>query len=289
VWVTTSLLSADEALVVIEVRSAENPARSAAMHRLIVLALGRTRVEDDCGSLGDAWLEQRPAQLLKYLIAERHRVVPADEIAEALWQDAQTPTLNNVRQCVHALRHRLEPDRAPRAVSSFISAHRGGYALDRTCFWIDADHFEARVESGISLFDAGTVDLAAGQLEEGISLYRGDFMADEPYADWTLPERNRLANIASRGLRTLAVIRLRERDYEAAARPLERLAKLDTYDVAVQRELIKLCIKRGRLSEAKRRYTILRSRLMRDFGQGPGFALVDVAKAGEPSGERLLV
>jgi DNA-binding SARP family transcriptional activator len=287
--VSTSLLNDDEALVVIEVRSGEKPEQRAETHRLIVLTLGRTRVEDERGSLGGAWLEQRPAQLLKYLIAERHRVVPADEIAEALWQDVQTPTLNNVRQCVHALRQRLEPDRAPRAVSSFISAHRGGYALERTCFWIDADQFEARIESGVSLFDSGTIGLAAGQLEDGISLYRGDFMADEPYADWTLPERNRLANIASRGLRTLAAIRLRAHDYEAAARSLERLAKLDAYDVVVQRELIKLCIKRGRLSEAKRRYTILRSRLMRDFGQGPGFALADVAQAGELSGERLLV
>jgi DNA-binding SARP family transcriptional activator len=288
VRVTTSLLAGEEGHVVIEVRPAGNAERTDAPRRLVVLTLGRTRVEDDGGSLGGAWLEQRPAQLLKYLITERHRVVAADEIAEALWQDVQTASLNNVRQCVHALRQRLEPDRAPRAASSFITAHRGGYALERAYFGLDADEFEALVASGVSLFEARSPGLAAEQLEAGLSLYRGDFLADEPYADWALTERNRLADIASTGLRTLAAIRLQAGDYEAASRPMERLAELDSYDVAVQHDLIRLCITRGRLSDAKRRYASLRSRLMRDFGQQPGFALADVASAQELSGERLL-
>ena len=285
VLVTTSMFSSDESLVLIEVLPVEGDRQT---RELAVFTLGRTLIEDEGGSLGGEWLEQRPARLLKYLVAERHRVVAADEIAEALWQDAQPQTLNGVRQCVHALRHRLEPERPPRAASSYVSAHRGGYALERDSVWIDADHFEALVANGMALYEAGNHELAAEQLKQATSLYRGDFLADEPYAEWALAERNRLATVASKTLRVLSAIHLRARDYDAATRALERLAGLDSYDVNVQRELIRLCIARGRLSEAKRRYAMFRSRLMRDFGQRPDFGLADVAQTREFSVERLL-
>ena len=40
-------------------------------------------------------------------------------------------------------------------------------------------------------------------------MYRGDFLADEPYAEWALHERDRLRDLAAGALRTLAEIETR--------------------------------------------------------------------------------
>jgi len=253
-----------------------------------MFTLGRTHLQDAGGSRDGSWLEQRPAQLFKFLIGERNRIVPVEEIAEALWSNARPQTLAHVRQCVYAVRDRLEPDRAPRARSSVIVAHRGGYRVNLDLIWVDADHFEALATQGASLYRAGDHSLARTQIGRAMDLYRGHFFEDEPYAEWALQERNRLIAIASNSLRMLAAIEMRARDYDAAAAALERLSRIDGYDMHVERELIALCMLRGRRSEARRRYTALRSRLLRGLGEEPDFDLTDIGVSDTGIEERLL-
>jgi two-component system LytT family response regulator len=102
-------------------------------------------------------------------------------------------------------------------------------------------------------------------------------MADEPYAEWALHERDRLRELASRVLRVLAELDRANGDVEAAYRHLRRLAELEPLDTDVQRELLEVCLRRGRRTEAARRYHALRVRTMRELGQEPGFSLADLA------------
>lgn len=245
--------------------------------RIAAFTLGRVGLEDDRGSIGGEWLEHRPGQLLKLLITERHRVVHVEEIANALWGSVAPLGPGNVRQCVYAVRRRLDADRPRRGTGSVIIAHRGGYSIDRRRLRVDCDEFEARLGRGLAAFRAEDHTLARQELSTGMSLYRGEFLADEPYASWAFAERSRLAGMAGQGLRALAAIAARVHDYEDAARHLERLARMDEYDVEVQRSLIAVCLVRGRRSEAKRRYTALRARLREDFGEDPGFDLADMS------------
>ena len=69
---------------------------------LTIKALGRIRVDSSEGPLGGSWLQQRPGQILKYLVCERDRVVQAEEIAEALWPSSGRQALSSVRHFVHA-------------------------------------------------------------------------------------------------------------------------------------------------------------------------------------------
>lgn len=45
----------------------------------------------------------------------------------------------------------------------------------------------------------------------------------------------------------------------------------------VQRRLLAVCLKRGRRSEAVRRYKSLRVHMLHTFGEEPGFSLADLA------------
>ncbi len=286
VWVTASPIDVAEARVVVYLRpedprdrrlgaapSAESPVDAPALR---IHTLGRTRVEVHEVDLGGEWLDQRPGQLLKYLICERHRVVTSDEIGDALWPQAGPLTRNSVRHQVHVLRERLEPERISRAVSRFILTRRGGYMLDPGQVWLDADRFEGEIGAGLALFARGEESAAASRLERAAGLYRGDLFAENLYAEWAFEERDRLRELAGRGLRAMVGIARTAGDLDTAADHARRLAAMEPFDMDVQREFIEICMSRGRRSEAMRRYAIVRKRVKREFGQEPDFTLGDL-------------
>lgn len=239
--------------------------------------LGPTVVQRGEVSIGGDWLWQRPGQLLKYLACQRGRFVAADEISEAIWPGADADTgVARVRHYIHVLRTKLEPERDRRTPSCFVVAAGGAYSLERDRVWLDVDEFESSAEAGLAAFGRGERHWAEQSLERARVLYRGDFLADEPYAEWALFERERLMALESRALSALADLALREGRLDEAGRRLERLAGLEPFDTDVQRDLIALCLRRGRRSEAVRRYSALRTRLQRQFGEEIGFTLSEL-------------
>jgi DNA-binding SARP family transcriptional activator len=280
VWVTAAPLYADSSRVVFQVRTdqarqgAGDAAPQVSVPKLRIYTFGQTRVETPSEVLADGWLEQRTGQLLKFLIAERHRFVATDAIAEAVWPRPRQATPNTVRYFVHELRKKLEPDRPRHAHSSFVQARRGGYALNRNAVWIDADEFESKVGSGLAAFAVGETGTAIDHLERALSLYRGDFLGDEPYADWAINERERLRGLAEKPLSLLK--ELRADDLDAAASYLERLAAMEPLDHEIQRQLLTVWMRQGRRSRAMRHYETFKLRLLRTFGEQPSFNLSDL-------------
>jgi DNA-binding SARP family transcriptional activator len=247
---------------------------------LQIVTLGRFQVETAKSPMNGEWLDQRPGQLLKYLVCERRRVVTSDQIGEALWPDAGvSEARNRLRQYVHGLRDKLEPDRGHRSPARFLVARRGGYILDTDGVWIDADEFEREAQAGLLAFAQGLNEPAAAHLSTALRLYQDGFLAEEPYLDWALEERERLRELAGRALRAQVRIYVQLDRLEAAAAQARRLADMEPFDADVQKLFLDICLKRGRRSEAVRRYAFLRKRMLDSFGQEPDFELLDIERA----------
>jgi DNA-binding SARP family transcriptional activator len=282
VWLTTTPLGLGSGVLMhLRPGDARDRRRRSEPHwikgpELTIKALGRIRVDSREGPLGGNWLQQRPGQILKYLVCERDRVVQAEEIAESLWPFSGRAALSSVRHFVHALRDKLEPGRLPRSPSPFVVTVRGGYAINRRSVRIDADVFTESVRDGLSAASRTQADVATELLELAMSLYRGDLLEDEPYAEWAMPERDRLRAMATDSLRTLAQITLSRADHATAARHLDRLAEFEPFDTDVHKELLRVMLAAGRRSEALRRYGTFRARLAKEFRAEPGFTLADL-------------
>jgi DNA-binding SARP family transcriptional activator len=245
---------------------------------LRIQALGPTKISSRESSLDGEWLEHRTGQLLKFLIAERRRPMHAEEIAAALWPTAGPEALRNLRHCIHVLREKLEPQRAKHRASSFVLARNGGYALDTTRAWIDADEFEDQARAGLAALAHGDSRDALGHLSAALALYGGDFLADQPYADWAFAERDRLRDLAGETLRAISEIYLASGEIDLATEHLQRLASVDPFDVDVQRQLIGLHLSVGRRSQAVRRYNRVRQRMLKAFGEELNFDLSDLTR-----------
>jgi DNA-binding SARP family transcriptional activator len=145
---------------------------------------------------------------------------------------------------------------------------------------VDADQFEAQVTAAHAALREGDPGRGARHAALALELYHGDYLDDEPYAEWAFGERERLRQVAGSALRLLGEVELERGNLEGAASAMRRLAELDPFDLQVQRELIRLCLRTGHRGEALRRYSTLRQRMRREFGEGPDFELVDLMESG---------
>ncbi len=148
--------------------------------------------------------------------------------------------------------------------------------LHRERVWIDADEFEDRARTGLTLFVQGEGNTAMAPLERALDIYEGEFLSDDPYAEWALEERDRLHELAGQEIRALISLNRSSGDLDAATEHSRRLAGMEPFDMDVQREFLEMCIKRGRRSEAMRRYALIRRRVRREFGHDPDFTLADL-------------
>jgi DNA-binding SARP family transcriptional activator len=285
-WVTVARTGSEPERIIMELRpgSRDDRRRRTRPHwitgpTLRIEALGRTRVLSAEGPIEGRWLANRAGQVLKFLVTERNRTVYADEIVEKLTPSAGLAGTAGLRYFIHVLRDQLEPDRPPGRGSSFVLAARGGYLLDTARVWVDASEFETKVEAGLAAYERGDEGDAVQCLSRGLALYRGDFLADEPYAEWAFHERDRLRQIAANGLRALAELREHVDDLAGAIACLERLADLEPFDVNIHRDLLVALLRRGSRSLAMRRYDTLRRRMVNSFGEELDFSLADLLPA----------
>lgn len=283
-WVTAAPLVEGAALLQLRPADARDRRRRTEPHwlngpALRVRTLGRTSVASAEGPIDGAWLGQLPGQLLKYLVCQRGRVAPADELLVHFWPEGGRGAVVNLRHAVFSLRKRLEPARRRHSTSSFVIARDGGYELDRRVIAIDADDFQTAAEEGLHAYAAGVHARAREPLERATALYGGAFLTDEPYVDWAFAERDRLHEIACNVLRALESTCQATGDRPAAVQALIRLAELEPFDGTAQRTLLGLLVDLDRRSEAVRRYRHLRSQWIEAFGEPPDF---DVRSLGAP-------
>ncbi len=254
-----------------------------------VAALGRLSVSVDGRSRDGDWLQHRPGEVFRYLLASRDGAQRSEAIASALWPDRGPSAVANVRYCIFKLREQLA-ERGDLA-DSLVARDAAGYRIDLRRVELDVDVFQTKSATGIAAHRRGEPEKAEAMLAEALSLYRGEFLSDDPYADWAFNEREYLRSLAGKGLAAMAQISLSAGRLVSAADHLQRLAQLEPFDSHVHQMLIEVCLRRGRRTEALRHYHALRARLYRAFGEQPDFELTSVAaglacRQREPVGAR---
>jgi len=234
-----------------------------------VFVTGRVAVETDGGVIEEAQLGGRQARLVfAYLVAERSRPVPRDELAEALWGETP-PVTRDKALTVIASRLRAALADAGLDGRELLTAAFGCYRLDLPeGTWVDLFAAASSAQSAEAALAAGDLDQARTAAESAQSLARRPFLPGED-GTWVEQKRRDLADIRERALSVLADACLRSGAAREAAKWAEELIALSPFREAGYRRLMEAHAAAGDRAEALRVYDQCRRLLADELGAYP--------------------
>jgi DNA-binding SARP family transcriptional activator len=226
------------------------------MTRLEVRVLGGFEARLSGGP--DIVLPTRKTQaLLAFLALPPGPTHPRDKLAALLWGDmGQAEARRNLRRALFALRQAAGDAGA-------LVTEGGSVALDPARVSVDAVEVERLLRDG---------SLAA--LEAAARLYRGDLLAglalaEAPFEEWLLAERERLRELALEAMARLLALQQDAGAVEAAIATALKLSALDPLQEPVHRALMRLYARAGRRGAALKQYQLCVSALERELRTEP--------------------
>jgi DNA-binding SARP family transcriptional activator len=197
---------------------------------LSIRLLGPFQIVRDSTAIPDeAFSTPKARSLLKILVSHRRRFVSREQLVEWLWPDAPAQADASLRSAVSRLRRVFEPDLSAYAPSRYIRSEPGGYCFDPLPgTWIDVDRFEEDYARGRAYERAGRLDEASSAYELACTLYRGDYLEDDRYADWAVLERERLRELRFTLLSHLADTCAMRGRYAAAIEACREVLRADS-------------------------------------------------------------
>ena len=209
--------------------------------------------------------------LLKFLVANRSGPMPRESLMELLWPEGDPArTSGNLRVVLHALRRALEPEVSGAETSSFVVSAADLVHLEPSSgIWVDAEEFVRQARGAADLASEGKLDEAIAKYKSAASLYRGEYLQDEPFSDWCLFERERLKEVYINLMKQMASAVAKMGDPEAAIDAYRAALGVDHGREDIHRELMYLLSREGRRDEAVRQYETCRRILMEELAVEP--------------------
>ena len=208
--------------------------------------------------------------ILKYLLAHRASPVSQDHLMGWLWPESSLKKARwSLNSAVHSLRKLL--NECPSLTSmNYVLLEEGYYRLCPSVqVATDVDEFDASYEKGRLLEKAHRREEATAEYEKAIELYRGDYLVEDLYEDWTMVERERLANAYVDMLWRLAVHYMESGQLQEAIRACYRLLEKDRCHEDSYRVLMRCYVNLGLRDRALRHYRLCEEILLQEYGTAP--------------------
>ena len=225
------------------------------------------------GQLIDPWERTQSKTIVKLLLIRRvagGRAVSPDELIEWLWPESDPesgrkkllPLLSNARRT-------LEPGIEPRD-SNFILRSSSGYYFDLSgdVTW-DTQDFQRLVRQATVQRRAGELEAAAVAYKAACDLYVDDFLAEDRYAPWAIPQRQALQSEYRDSLINLAQTHAALGRYADAICAGEAALEADPLLENVYRLLMRYHYCAGEKGQALKVYRNCEKLFGELFGEGP--------------------
>ena len=214
------------------------------------------------------WHGGRVRSLFAYLLTHRNPWPARETLMDLFWPGStQDAARNSLNVAVHGVR------RALRTVTDrpVVVFQANSYRLDLNVrLWLDVDEFDRHVALARELELAGRPEAAIREYEIADGLYRGEFLADNPYEDWPALLRERLRLTHLDALDHLSGLFFDAGRFAAAGALCARLIEGDPCREAAHRRLMRCHSRQGQPHLALLQHRACTTALARDLGVQPG-------------------
>jgi LuxR family maltose regulon positive regulatory protein len=248
----------------------ERPSSAAVQPSLQARFFGRFEVlcDDEVITLGR---NGKALTILKYLLANRSRPVSQDHLMGWLWPESNLKKARwSLNSAIHSLRKLLSECPSLPAIVNYVVLEEGHYRLCPTIEVAnDVEEFEAHYEEGRRLQKEGRGWEASAEYEKAIELYRGEYLVEDLYEDWTMVERERLSNAYVDMLARLAVHYMESEQPQEAIRACYRILNKDHCHEESYRMLMRCYVDLGLRDRAMRQYRLCARILRQEYDMAP--------------------
>jgi DNA-binding SARP family transcriptional activator len=228
--------------------------------------LGRFSVTLDAHPV-DTLSSRRTRNLMAYLLTHRRVPVPRDVLMDVFWPQADPDAARNCLHVAltgvrHALRRAWPGPVLQRAHDTYLFA-------DTVRVWVDVEEFEGQCRAGRRAEAIGDLDAALRCYETAAHLYDGDFLADDPYAEWATEPRDALRLLAIDTQARLVELYVRRGAYGPAIQTARWILAADPCNEPVHRRLMSCYAATGQIHLALGQYRRCLDTLWGDFRARP--------------------
>ena len=211
------------------------------------------------------WGRDKTIQLLQYLVSYRQRnALHKEKIMDNLWEDWND---RDFKVALHGINKGLEPNRPSRTEPIFIIRQGVSYQIDLDKVWIDVEVLEKYIIIGNQSF--GTDNKIAKQAyKKAIELYKGSYLPNRIYEDWTSEEREKSQLLILGAYITLAEILITENPLESI-RLAQNALNIDAAWEDAYRIQMQAYIAKGNRPQAIKTYMKCEVILEEEYGISP--------------------
>ncbi|MBQ0788394.1 MAG: bacterial transcriptional activator domain-containing protein [Oceanihabitans sp.] len=211
------------------------------------------------------WGRDKTVQLLQYLISNRQRhALHKEKIMDHLWEDGDD---RDFKVALHGVNKVLEPERPSRTEPSFVIRQGISYQLDLEKVWIDVEALEQYIIIGNEAFGENQT-IAKEAYKEAIALYRGVYLPNRVFEDWSSEEREKIQILILGAYVILAEILLNENPLESIRLAQCAIAIDNTWEDAYRLQM-QAYIKKGNRPQAIKAYQKCADVLDKEYGIEP--------------------
>lgn len=238
--------------------------------RLEVRYLGRFEVCSTWRQV-ERWHSAKAKSIFQYLMTRPREPVIKDVLMEALWPECEPRAAgNNLKAAMHGLRQTLNYLFDEKEGFPYILFMQGSYLINPEIeLWVDVEEFEQHWVRGRRLEREAKQSEAIHEFELAEVLYRGDYLEDEPYEEWTLLRREALKDTYVIILGKLADYAMKNADYESTIVYCQRILAKDTCREDAYRRLMNCYSQLGQRNRALRWYEICRRTIKAELDTTP--------------------
>src|ERR1700693_1082455 len=218
-----------------------------------------------------AWDRQKTRSLFKVFLTAPGRVFSSEEIIDIIWNNLEPQQAEkSLRSSISKLRKILEPDLRQGRLSSYILTERTGYAFNSSPHTrLDTDDVISFYRQGQGVRKQELWAHAIDYYEKALFCFRGEFLADEPDADWIGPLRGHWKKVRHNILVAKAESHLFLNQYPSAIESCQAILSSDICHEEAYRKMMLCHYLNGHFNEVEFFFRKCSEALKKELGVSP--------------------